>query len=373
MINKVFATSFTEKYNNVSNNNKNGIWSAGYYWDKDFIFIKKDDADLLNTVIKTIANQKPTPIKPGDTIYASKVSEIPRFKLKEFIKENKLKKTSRKTKAKHIIINKGYFEALLNDENLKISDYIFLNDNFINKEIYDKIGIQEKNKYNEAEDKDMVAFLRADILEQTLTLLEKYKAKFSIQNNTSIISGILLDLYRQTKYLELLNILIDNKNEILSGEVNIIFDELLFEELNKDGIELDDEYLTILKDMLFSKDDNNVKLGFEMMSNLVINQPTLLSIAFLLNELYNNHYFRPSKYTQSNSNLRSLLKLYKTKKIRWESNWKVFGTGLRLNFKDGKEGEIVKKFLLDNINREFKLSNQASESLVDIVFATETN
>ena len=125
--------------------------------------------------------------------------------------------------------------------------------------------------------------------------------------------------------------------------------------------------------MLFSDDKANVKLGFEMMSNLVLNQPTLLSLAFLLNELYTVKGFRPSYYTSNNSNLKSLLKLFKTKGIHWERDWKTFGTGLRLNFKEGKEGEIVKKFLLDNINREFKLSNSASEALVDIVFTTEVN
>jgi hypothetical protein len=123
--------------------------------------------------------------------------------------------------------------------------------------------------------------------------------------------------------------------------------------------------------MLFSSDKSNVKLGFEMMSNLVIDQPTLLSMSFLLNELYHTTNFRPSYYVSSNSNLKSLLKVFKTKGIRWESDWKTFGTGLRTNFKDGKEGEIVKKFLLDNINREFKLKNSAAESLVDIVFTTE--
>ena len=108
-----------------------------------------------------------------------------------------------------------------------------------------------------------------------------------------------------------------------------------------------------------------------MMSNLVLNQPTLLSLSFLLNELYTTSNFRPSNYTQNNSNLKSLLTLFRTKGIHWDRDWKTFGTGLRSNFKEGKEGEIVKKFLLDNINREFKLSNSAAESLVDIVFTTE--
>ena len=65
--------------------------------------------------------------------------------------------------------------------------------------------------------------------------------------------------------------------------------------------------------------------------------------------------------------------MLKTKGIYWDKDWKTFGTGLRLNFKDGKEGEIVKKFLLDNINREFKLTDESAEYLVDIVFSTEIN
>ena len=108
-----------------------------------------------------------------------------------------------------------------------------------------------------------------------------------------------------------------------------------------------------------------------MMSNLVLNQSTLLTIAFLLNEMFHTTRFRPSYYTNNNSNLKGLLKLLKTKGIAWERDWKSFGTGLRINFKTGKEGDIVRKFLLDNINREFKLSNSAAEAIVDVVFSTE--
>jgi hypothetical protein len=160
-------------------------------------------------------------------------------------------------------------------------------------------------------------------------------------------------------------------DDIINGDVKFVFDEDLFVELNKEGIELDDEYLQTLRDMLFSKDETNIKLGFEMMSNLVLNQSTLLTIAFLLNEMFHTTKFRPSYYTNNNSNLKGLLKLLRTKSIMWERDWKSFGTGLRLNFKTGKEGDIVRKFLLDNINREFKLSNSAAEAIVDVVFSTE--
>ena len=191
------------------------------------------------------------------------------------------------------------------------------------------------------------------------------------KNNTHTTKGTLLSVYREQKLVDLLSIIVDNVNDIVSGKKKIVFDEDLFVELNKEGIELDDEYLQTLRDMLFSKDDSNVKLGFEMMSNLVLSESTILSISFLLNELIYQTRFRPSYYTNNNTNLKALLKLLKTKGIYWERDWKTFGTGLRKNFKTGKEGAIVKKFLLDNINREFKLNNSAAESLVDIVFSTE--
>jgi hypothetical protein len=191
------------------------------------------------------------------------------------------------------------------------------------------------------------------------------------KDSTHTTKGTLLCVYREQKLVDLLNIIVDNVSDIISGKKKIVFDEDLFVELNKEGIELDEEYLQTLRDMLFSKDDSNVKLGFEMMSNLVLNQSTILSISFLLNELIYQTRFRPSYYTNNNTNLKALLKLLKTKGIYWERDWKTFGTGLRKNFKTGKEGAIVKKFLLDNINREFKLNNSAAEQLVDIVFSTE--
>ena len=217
-----------------------------------------------------------------------------------------------------------------------------------------------------------VAMITEHISKEYKKILAKHPTELKIyEDNTYEVKGTFIDLYRQDRIKNLLDIIHELKNDIKLGKIKFIFDEELFVELNKEGIELDDEYLQTLRDMLFSKDDSNIKLGFEMMSNLVVDQSMLLSVSFLLNELIHTTKFRPSYYTNSNSNLKSLFKLLRTKGIYWERDWKTFGTGLRNNFKTGKEGDIVKKFLLDNINREFKLSNSASEALVDIVFTTE--
>ena len=348
-------------------------WKIQNWWSWHKYFIEEDEANRIHTLIDLIKSQPKVIPTKGDTVYASKASEIPRFKLKEFIKDNNLKKTSRLGMASIVIVNKGYFNELIGK--LKREEYNFVKEDFMNeimKKNKSNLGEHVYNIYGNAIDKNKVGYVRTDtsylkdLINKHPSLLNDYT------NNTHVLKGISIDLYRENRLLELLNTIIDNETLIQSGKMKFVFDEELFVEMNKEGIELDDDYLQTLRDMLFSSDKSNVKLGFEMMSNLVIDQPTLLSMSFLLNELYHTTNFRPSYYASSNSNLKSLLKIFKTKGIRWESDWKTFGTGLRLNFKDGKEGEIVKKFLLDNINREFKLTNSAAESLVDIVFVTET-
>ena len=378
-MNRIIPISFDERYMNHGKNQPE--WSIQYYWGYNgCYFLNEAESNSIIKVLDLITNQKSYTIKKDDVIYASKASELPRFKLKEFIKDNNLKKTSRHMYSDVIIINKGYFNEL--KRNLRIDNHIFCTEKHTKttiKSLLKKSGVSINTTnalaeiFNTTSNYNTLCYVRVnnDSLNKTLKKYPNSKQEF--ESNTHSEKGIIADFYRERRLVDLLEMLDQNKNRIMKGEVKFIFDEDMFVDLNKEGIELDDDYLQTLRDMLFSSDKDNVKLGFEMMSNLVIDQPTLLSISFLLNELIHTTGFRPSYYTSSNSNLKSLLKMLKTKGIYWDKDWKTFGTGLRLNFKDGKEGEIVKKFLLDNINREFKLSNSASEALVDIVFTTEIN
>lgn len=371
MLNKIVRIRISEKWNS------NGLeWALSNSWggDSDYFVNEKNSVNFTKT-LKTISNSN-NKVKKGDVVYASKASEIPRFKLKEFIKDNGLTKTSRYAYADVIIMNRGYFNDL--SKRMKSGTYVFVNEDLVTKEYqkwtknvytHHKNNLENLVKNNKVTDSVMVDEYTVKNINQIFSKHPADKAKYD--SNTYELKGIFVNLYREAKIADLIELIYSRQNDIMSGKCKIIFDEDLFVDMNKEGIELDEEYLKTLRDMLFSEDKSNVKLGFEMMSNLVIDQPTLLSMAFLLNELFHQTNFRPSYYTSGNSNLKSLLKVFKTKGIYWERDWKTFGTGLRLNFKDGKEGEIVKKFLLDNINREFKLSNSAAESLVDIVFSTE--
>jgi len=372
MLNKIFQVRIGTTYR--PNTNNNAIeWAVSHYWDgSNHYFINENDSKEIQDILKLILKSPQYTPSKGENVYASKASEIPRFKLKEFVKEKGLNKTSRYAYSDYIIVNKGYFMELLKE--FKFGEYTFIKKDFVDENINkwkkDRNVVHEVLKENSNRD------LMAMIDDYTVRDIHKSLAKYPVEiaryeDNTYKVKGTFISLYRNERLKNLLTIIHELKNDIKSGKVKIVFDEDLFVELNKEGIELDDEYLQTLRDMLFSKDTANIKLGFEMMSNLVLNQHTILSISFLLNELIHTTSFRPSYYTNSNSNLKSLFKLLRTKGIYWERDWKTFGTGLRNNFKTGKEGDIVKKFLLDNINREFKISNSAAESLVDIVFTTE--
>lgn len=374
MLNTITKIRFGQNYN--GGKTVVGFRTANY-WSDNTSFINDKDSAQLQTALKLITKSGSTKINPNDVVYATKASDIPRFKLKEFIKENKLKKTSRAGMASVFIINKGYFYDLI--KRLKYGEHYFLNEDFAKKhhvEILGATSIRSDGRelislYKHYQDKNNFMYVETRPNELKDTFKRNAGSEKMFNDNIHITKGTIFSVYREAKLVDLLSLICNHTSSIISGKIRVVFDEDLFVTLNKEGIELDDEYLQTLRDMLFSKDDANVKLGFEMMSNLVVNDHMLLSTSFLLNELVHQTRFRPSYYTNNNTNLKALLKVLKTKGIAWERDWKTFGTGLRNNFKTGIEGDVVKKFLLDNINREFKISNSAAESLVDIVFTTE--
>lgn len=376
MLNQILSVRFNEQH---KNNGRVFDFTGYHYWGGEDYFINKTDSVAVQKLLRFISDSKSAVINKKDIIYTTKSSEIPRFKLKEFIKEKGIKKTTKISYANVVILNRGIFNELV--RKLKYGKHLFINDNMItdgnlktwfSSSASSTIVNNNANIIKNCKNKNQILYVNTDNKQYMDSVLKKnLSAKNYFEDSIHVEEGTFISIYREAKLTDLLKLIMSNSNNIMNGKLKIVWDEELFVDLNKDGIELDDEYLQTLRDMLFSKDESNIKLGFEMMSNLVIDQPTLLTISFLLNELFHTTKFRPSYYSNSNTNLKALLKMLKTKGISWDRDWKTFGTGLRVNFKTGKEGEIVKKFLLDNINREFKLSNSASESLVDIVFSTE--
>ena len=195
-------------------------WIIPNYWGNDFYWINQTDTKELITVIDLIKQQANPNLKKGTLVYASKASEIPRFKLKEFIKDNNLKKTSRQKYSDVIIVNKGYFNELV--KAIKIGEHDFCTEyhtkgklkNIINK--IDRVN-NTVTTYNNATNFNMLAYIRTNKdslereLKKSLAIRQEYEQSVHSEN------GVIFNFYREHRLVELLTMLVDNKDRIKKG------------------------------------------------------------------------------------------------------------------------------------------------------------
>jgi len=333
------------------------LWES--YYNKQYV-IDPVDANNLKSYIDKILISDNT-IDNTDIIYTSQLSEIPRFKLKEFIKEKGIKRTSRLGQSNCFILSKKIIQDLLKITELfnKPMDMYFLNEELTDK-VLDHFNNKNKNnsyykKHIKTDDNaDELFFLNKDSFDQLQKTSKKWKydvSDFKLKKYNSY--------YKNTKNIDLINTLLYIQN---NPHIKIVFDENLFTDLNKEGIQLDVDIEDTLKNMIYSKDKSNIKLGLEMISNLEINDYTLYKVSLFLNNFINISNDRQARSNRglinqlstNNRNLKTLLNTFKSKEIYWDKDWKSFVGGLVKNF-TGTEHEIfVKEYLIDRLNNEFK-------------------
>jgi hypothetical protein len=322
------------------------------------VFINESiSSDVINLIKKLKQQPIVHTIDKGDNIYTGQLSELPRFKLKEFIKKSNSTRTSKLEYANVVILSKKIFKELISD--FKIKKILFYHPSIYNK----IINGTNKSNYNNRH----TALLKSIDQKRLLFTETKNDINISDEGNSETVDCIMLDVYRNKKliyFIEILEYILNNK------KVKVIFDEDLISNLNKEGIALDDDYEEILKNMILSDDASNVKLGVEMISNLELNDDTVFRISLILNTfIQNKKKTHITKYAQSNKNFKTLLNLIKSKNIFWEREWTQFGAGLKQNFTSPEHALWIKNFVIDNINNEFKERNASSLKVEDIKFA----
>lgn len=350
------------------------------YWSKNILFDPLQINKLklkINQLLET--NNK---ISNTDIIYTGQFSDIPRFKLKEFMFENKIKRTSRIEQSNCILLSKKLLQELINGEIFKDKKEVyFLNKEFADSVYHEWIILDKKNKnknrYNDVPEKpetDLDTWLYLDVGyvdNQTNSL--KTSKKYNKYILTHLQKEEIISIYHKNKktaeFLDIVNYLYENPN------IKVVFDENLFSELNKEGISLDSDIEITLKDMIYSKDKSNIKLGLEMISNLEINDHTLYKISLLLNNFINignDKQNRSNKgiitqLTMNNRNLKTLLNTFKSKEIYWDKDWRLFTSGLIKNFKNTEHEILIKEYFIDKLNNEFTFLSGVK--IKDIKFA----
>ena len=370
------STLKTSVITQISYNSGNDSISY-HHWGKSFCFNSLQISKLKLKISQLLENSNT--INSSDLIYTNSSSDIPRFKLKEFMKEKGSSRTSRVEQSTCILLSKKLLQEL------KGMNQLFDNKEtiyFVNEELASilyKGWANDNNYYNKPEkpssNVDKWLYLPKYFLEPVSSnnkhLVNSKKYGKYVPTHFTKEEVYMID-HRSKKWVDLLdtvNFLYENPN------IKVVFDEDLFKDLNKEGMVLDSDIESTLKDMIYSKDKDNIKLGLELISNLEINDYTLYKMSLLFNNFINmggdrlnrNNRAQIIQLSMNNRNLKTLLNTFKTKEIYWDRDWKMFASGLIKNFKGTEHEILIKEYFIDKLNNEFK--SLSGVKIEDIKFA----
>ena len=343
---KIFKCNYLEPTTNPNSPLYYYSWRA-----KENISLSLAEFKKLNLFVNKLISNKST-VKFGDKVYLGKLSNLPRHKMKIYFEENNIHKTSRLNQSNTIILNKEYLTNLLNTLNPQQSHYsgfrlyksYLISDNNLKSQLVPHI----QHSYNsdiKVNGLPFGIFIRAD---DNLSIYPKLS---SFLQNIPYEESYILNCYREKNTIDLIEYL---KYIIENPDVNIIFDEDLLLNLNEDGIELDEEYLSTLDSMFESKSQDNINLALEMLSNVNIEKHSL-TIALFLNKHKDKFSWGSGLSINNTSSFKSILKYFKSKNINFNSDWRMFSVNLLKLYKDNPEDiKVIQEFIHQNINMYLK-------------------
>jgi hypothetical protein len=317
------------------------IWWDG--WNNEFTFynyasyILKDD--LVDPYNKIKDGIKPVGIADKETTYFSPLCKIPRYKIDDFINENKLTvpKTYTFNLAHKVILNKKNTLNLLNPKTYKRKYKVPVDDlkSFkINQRYHEGVSLTSKD----------VEYVL--IPESTNANIPINLSKYPIIEIIIIDTGI---LEKEYKFLFDLYKAID-KYKFVVGE-----DDEVLKQTNKELV-IDEDIYQSLRDMLLSRDYKNHQIARELIANCEYEQSRIYLLLLL-------HEFNRSLYGgQKTPNFAVFLDKFKEwRNVGKNENWFNYGIKLMKLYPANKQ--IIKKFMVVRFN---KLAGQ--EVLTDMIF-----
>jgi hypothetical protein len=328
-------------------------------------FILEDKTKYEN-LIEKLLNQSPNS-NLGDKVYFGKLSNIPRHRIKEYFENSTSKKTSRVEQANTIIFSREYLTKFkITLKKLELKEFLFLEktqilQDYISKNSTEWTYRKIKPVFENNTPLLLISYYKNTNL--TNSLVPNFKR---IIDTTQIKTQYIGDLYRDTYTKEILNYL----NLILENpSINILFDEDFLTDLNSDGIELDADYLTTLNSMFESREQANINLALEMLSNVNI-ENNYFTIALLLNKYQNLFSWGSGLSMTQNKSFKSIEKFLKDKGIIYQADWRSFNAALYKNVQnDPEKTEIVIRSVLENLNKYMKEGNGGGLNLTSIKLA----
>lgn len=338
--------------------NKNFEFRSSSYYIADKLILTPTEKTQYESILNQIENQ-PKSIKLNKKVYLGKLSNLPRHKVKEYFKDNKLEKTSRLNYSESIILNGEYINKLKkllisNNSNywgVKEVNFYYIKNLTDLKYVSDRLHSYNdldhwKNKLNRSFKRDGQVIIEVD-----LDTLSKNPLHYTFLNSLEKQTVFTQNLYRSNDIIELTTYI---DHIIKNPNVNVVLDEHLIETLNSDGIELDDEYIATLNSMFESKSQDNINVALEMLSNVNIEKNSL-QVALLLNKHMNLFTWGSGLSINNNNSFKSINKYFLANDIKFDADWKVFITKLSKLHKDDPEKMlIINDYVKQNLNKFLK-------------------
>jgi hypothetical protein len=328
------------KYSN--NNQKNSYFYSGWgsnnksFYDKETL---EDYKGKINAVLKNSGNGE-----LGKVLYVGKGSNVPRHKVKIFVEENKIRKTSIIEHSDTVFFDKNIINDVykwLKCKEVKVAIVPFT------QEILNNIGMINSLAGQTNYTKQYTDyFTRKQYLAIYYDDYSNYPLAFKqVLGNLDWKDLYEQDSYRTQNIEDIFDVLL---NYFKNPHGNIIWDDTILEKFNSDGIDLDDDYISTLDSMFSSGEPDNVRLAIEMMSNVNL-EKSGLTIALLLNK-HKNAMNWGNGNTGSQA-YKTLDRYFKNKGINWKYDFRVFSAGLYKNYSHNEEAKkTIEYFVLGNIN-----------------------
>jgi hypothetical protein len=338
------------------------------FWSHDNDFIVLEDKTEYENLIEKLLNQSPN-VNLGEKVYFGKLSNIPRHRIKEYFENSTSKKTSRIEQANTIILSREHLINFKKDlKRLELRESLFL------EKTPELLEYITKNVTSEWIYKRITPCFTND---SKLFLINYYKNTNLINDlvpnfkriiNTTLIKPRYIEsLYRNTYTKEILNYL---DLALKNPSLNILFDEDFLTDLNADGIELDNDYLTTLSSMFESREQANINLALEMLSNVNI-ETNYFTIALLLNRYQNLFSWGSGLSMTKNKSFKSIEKYLQDKGINYQADWRSFNAALYKNCQnDPEKTEIIIHSVLENLNKYMKEGGGSGLNLSSIKLAS---
>ena len=308
-----------------------------------YFTIDKDQHEKVVECFEDILKpQTPAKFSKEDKIYVHKNCSIPRYKIDDYIKTNNLTRVWSYKDADCVLIDFNKVE-----EAKELLDYYSGRgySTFISSGIYDVVELPKPpqngqySSYNSHYIKNASTHFVVTSQHDLTKSYENYPIK------KDVFIGNLSGKKSLVNTLEMVGWMVENPFKL-----KIIFDQNFIGEINKGGLEYNDELKETLENMLSSKNKDNINFAFEMISSFDL-EKCWFDVALILNK-YNWISYRGSGLTKTNMGYATVENFFIHKNIDYKDKWRKFVSNL-LNTYPGYKHK-VEPYIIERLNGEFE-------------------